>query len=70
MEAATRAWRSSRYPAEDAEPAQVRVWGEHAPLTALFGQLRPDEPDLGQPHRFGACAMRLWAPLLGVERTI
>ncbi|GAA1477672.1 exodeoxyribonuclease V subunit gamma [Nocardioides aestuarii] len=68
--AAEKKWRSNRYPGEDAEPAHVRVWGEHAPLSALFSTLRADEPDLGQPHRFGACAVRLWGPLLRAERAL
>ena len=29
---AVKKWKSSRYPGEDAEPAHVRVWGEHADL--------------------------------------
>ena len=28
-------WRSDRYPGEDAEPAHVRTWGEHAWLNVL-----------------------------------
>ena len=32
-EAAGRSWQSGTFPGEDAEPAHVRVWGEHAPLS-------------------------------------
>jgi exodeoxyribonuclease V gamma subunit len=51
---ALKKWRSSRYPGEDAGPAHVRVWGEHADLDDLT-----DLP---------ALAERLWFPLLDSER--
>jgi exodeoxyribonuclease V gamma subunit len=47
-------WKSSRYPGEDAEPAHVRVWGEHADLDMLTG--------------LPALAERLWFPLFDSER--
>jgi exodeoxyribonuclease V gamma subunit len=51
---AQKRWRSSRFPGEDAAPAHVRVWGEHADLA-----------DLGE---LPALAERLWLPLLRSER--
>jgi exodeoxyribonuclease V gamma subunit len=51
---ALKKWRSSRYPGEDADPAHVRVWGEHTDLDELT-----DLP---------ALAERLWFPLLDSER--
>ncbi len=69
-EAAAKKWQSSRYPGEDADPAHVRVWGQRAPFATLCGTLRPDEPDLGQPHRLGALAVRLWGPLLRADRAL
>ena len=32
---AAKKWKSGRYPGEDADPAHVRVWGEHAALDVL-----------------------------------
>lgn len=54
LEAAAKKWRSGSYPGEDAAPAHVRVWGEHAPLEELT-----DLPALSE---------RLWFPLLASER--
>ena len=51
---ALKKWKSSRYPGEDAGPAHVRVWGEHA--------------DLDRLTRLGELAERLWLPLLRSER--
>ena len=51
---AAKKWRSSRFPGEDADPAHVRVWGEHA--------------DLDQLAELPALAQRLWFPLLASER--
>ena len=64
MEAALRKWRSRKYPAEDADPANVRVWGIGAPLETLLGPVRPDEAAEGEDTRLGAYAARLWLPLL------
>ena len=57
-------------PARTSWPAHVRVWGQHAPLSAVLGEVRPDEDDLGQPHRLGALSVRLWGPLLRAERSL
>jgi exodeoxyribonuclease V gamma subunit len=70
VQAAERRWKSSLYPGENELPAHVRVWGQHAPLSAVLGEVRPDEDDLGQPHRLGALSVRLWAPLLRAERSL
>ena len=51
---ALKKWRSSRFPGEDADPAHVRVWGEHA--------------DLDDLAELPALAERLWFPLLASER--
>ena len=51
---ALKKWKSSRFPGEDADPAHVRVWGEHADLAGLT--------------RLGELAERLWLPLLQSER--
>ena len=51
---ALKKWRSSRFPGEDADPAHVRVWGEHA--------------DLDELTAMPALAERLWFPLLASER--
>jgi exodeoxyribonuclease V gamma subunit len=51
---ALKKWRSGRFPGEDASPAHVRVWGEHADLDDLT-----DLPALTE---------RLWFPLLTSER--
>ena len=50
----SRSGRAAAIPGEDAGPAHVRVWGEHA--------------DLDRLTRLGALAERLWLPLLRSER--
>ncbi len=67
--AAERRWKSARYPGEDAEPGNVRVWGAHAPLTTLLGAPRSGEEHEGETTRLGAYAARLWLPLLRNERS-
>jgi exodeoxyribonuclease V gamma subunit len=67
-EQASRKWKSSMYPAEDADPAQVRVWGDHAPLDRLLGPPAAGEEMPGEDTRLGAYAARLWLPLLRSER--
>ncbi|BBZ06341.1 RecBCD enzyme subunit RecC [Mycolicibacterium doricum] len=49
-------WRSGRYPGEDAEPANVRVWGPHAPLDTLVAA------------GLDGYACRLWLPMLEAEK--
>ncbi|MDA4100465.1 exodeoxyribonuclease V subunit gamma [Mycolicibacterium monacense DSM 44395] len=49
-------WKSDRYPGEDAEPANVRVWGAHAPLDTLLAA------------GMDGYAGRLWLPMLEAER--
>ncbi|WP_028642759.1 exodeoxyribonuclease V subunit gamma [Nocardioides sp. URHA0020] len=67
-EQAGRRWKSGMYPAEDADPAQSRVWGDHAPLGRLLGPPAPGEETEGEDTRLGAYAVRLWLPLLRSER--
>jgi exodeoxyribonuclease V gamma subunit len=67
-EQAGRRWKSAMYPAEDADPAQVRVWGAHAPLDRLLGPPAVGEEVPGEDTRLGAFAARLWLPLLRSER--
>ena len=66
--AAEKKWKSSRFPGENADPAQVRVWGEHAPLTVLLAPPRPGEEVEGESTRLGAWSARLWLPMLRCER--
>ena len=68
-EQATGRWKSARFPGEDADPAQVRVWGAHAPLERLLGPPGPGEEAPGEETRLGAFAARLWLPLLRSERS-
>ncbi|WP_244930879.1 exodeoxyribonuclease V subunit gamma [Nocardioides sp. W7] len=69
-DAARRRWKSARFPAEDAEPAHVRVWGANAPFETLLGPVPPGEEVEGEDTRFGALSARLWVPLLRSERAI
>jgi exodeoxyribonuclease V gamma subunit len=68
LDAARKKWRSATYPAEDAEPAHVRVWGPNAPLEKLLVPASDDELMPGEDTRLGALAARLWQPLLASER--
>jgi exodeoxyribonuclease V gamma subunit len=49
-------WKSGRYPGEDAEPANVRVWGPHTALDVLVAA------------GLDGYATRLWLPMLAAER--
>jgi exodeoxyribonuclease V gamma subunit len=49
-------WKSGRYPGEDQEPANVRVWGLGAPLDTLVAAGLDDY------------ATRLWLPMLQAEQ--
>jgi exodeoxyribonuclease V gamma subunit len=61
-------WCSNRFPGEDAEPANERVWGSKAPLAVLLDPPKPGEEVSGESTRLGALSARLWAPLLQAER--
>ena len=67
-EQAGKKWKSGMYPAEDADPAHVRVWGPHAPLIDVLGTPAAGEEVPGEDTRLGAFAARLWLPLLRSER--
>jgi len=58
-------WEAGRFANENAEPEHVLVFGAKAPLSELMSE--PDDGPSGEPSRFGALALRLWAPLLGAE---
>jgi exodeoxyribonuclease V gamma subunit len=60
-------WRSGNYPGEDADPAQVRAWGQGAWLRDLMQPLRPGEDVDGETNRLGAYSARLWLPMLHAE---
>lgn len=60
-------WRTGRYPAEDQDVAYVKVWGPHAPLSALLGPPLPGEEMPGEQTRLGALSARLWLPMLRAE---
>ncbi len=60
-------WATGKFPGEDDDAAHTLVWGRRAPLQVLLTpRLADDDP--GEPDRFAALAVRLWAPLLGHER--
>ncbi len=61
-------WLDGRFPGEQSEPAHLRAWGPDAPIPGLDSQPRPGEEYDGEATRFGALALRLWAPLLGAEQ--
>ncbi len=71
---ARREWETDRFsptgiPGEDADPAHVQAFGEHAPFECLLAAPRADEDWNDEPHRLGQYAVRLWQPLLdGGER--
>jgi exodeoxyribonuclease V gamma subunit len=71
---ARREWETDTFsgtgiPGEDADPAHVQVWGEHAPYDVLTAPARDDERWSNAPHRLGQLALRLWGPLVdGAER--
>ncbi|MGB9308858.1 MAG: hypothetical protein WCB92_35745, partial [Mycobacterium sp.] len=70
MKAAGFRWCSQKnFDGEDAEPAQVRVWGPRARLEVLLDPPKPGEEVPGEGTRLGALAARLWGPLLQAERS-
>lgn len=60
-------WKSGNFPGEEADPAQVRAWGQGAWLRDLMQPLRPGEEYDGETNRLGAYAARLWLPMLRAE---
>jgi exodeoxyribonuclease V gamma subunit len=66
---ARKKWESGDYhPAENADAAPVKLWGEHAPLEVLLTAPRAGEKFDGEDTRLGALAMRLWTPILKAEK--
>ena len=58
-------WHSSgAFPGENKQPANARVWGSGAPLSALLDPVGPGEEHPGETTRLGAYSARLWLPLL------
>ena len=58
-------WHSSgAFPGENKQPANARVWGSGAPLSALLDPVGPGEEYQGETTRLGAYSARLWLPLL------
>lgn len=66
--AAEAAWHPGRFDGDDAAPAHVRVWGEHAPLERLLGPVPAGEEVVGETTRLGSLSARVWLPLLAAER--
>jgi len=60
-------WAQRPFPTEDADVWHRRVWGDHAPLSVLCADPRPDEDWGDQRHRLGLYAWRVWGPLLAHE---
>ena len=66
---AEKRWRSTdSFPGEDDQPANVRVWGAGAALSALLEPARPGEEYPGESTRLGAYAARLWLPMLAARQ--
>ncbi len=66
---ARRMWQSDKFPGEDADPAFVQVWGRAVPFEDFArAQPLPGERWSADGTRFGQLAVRLWGPLLAVER--
>jgi exodeoxyribonuclease V gamma subunit len=66
---ARRQWVSGDFPGEDADAANELVWGRRADLDVLLTEEALLDPRAQpEPTRFGALAVRLWAPLLAAER--
>lgn len=66
---ARRPWVSGDFPGEDADAAHELVWGRRADLDVLLAEEALLDPRAQpEPTRFGALAVRLWAPLLAAER--
>jgi exodeoxyribonuclease V gamma subunit len=69
VRAARRPWVSGDFPGEDADAANELVWGRRSNLDVLLAEEALMDPRAQpEPTRFGALAVRLWAPLLAAER--
>jgi exodeoxyribonuclease V gamma subunit len=55
---------------EREEPAVQRIWGYEPELEVLLTPPSPPEEVDGESTRLGACAARLWLPMLHAEGTI
>ncbi len=72
-QAAEQNWFSGRFPGENDEPSNIRVWGADAPLAALLNAPASQWPEGGsdsvaEPTRFGELALKLWVPMLKNEQ--
>lgn len=67
LHGAIQVWEGGAFPERAGEPAYATVWGPDSPLPG--GEPTPDGDGDGEPTRFGRLAMRLWSPVLSVERT-
>jgi len=70
VEPARSVWHPGRFDGEDAAPAHVRVWGQHAALERLLGPVPAGEEIDGESTRLGALSARLWLPMLRCERAV
>ncbi|MEX0426072.1 exodeoxyribonuclease V subunit gamma [Nocardioides sp. DS6] len=61
-------WRDGRFPGECSDVEQVAAWGAKAALPGLDTPPGAGEDFPGETTRFGALALRLWAPLLTAEQ--
>jgi exodeoxyribonuclease V gamma subunit len=69
VDRARREWEGGTYPGEAEEPAHLRVHGGAVPLERLLAEPPgEDERWAGEPTRLGELAVRLWQPLLDLER--
>jgi exodeoxyribonuclease V gamma subunit len=70
MVAAGRRWKPANYDGENADLANVRVWGPNTPLKVLLEPTRLGEERQGEPTRLGAYAARVWEPMLRFEQGV
>lgn len=61
-------WNDGRFPGECSDVEHVRAWGAKAAIPGLKEAPSANEEYDGETTRFGALAMRSWAPLLTAEQ--
>ena len=65
--AARKEWTRFGAGGEGDDPAQAMVWGSATPMDTLLTEQTVTDRTSAEPTRFGALAMRVWAPLFDAE---
>jgi exodeoxyribonuclease V gamma subunit len=68
LDLAATSWAGTRFPGENQEAANVRVWGRDCTFEALLAAAGSPGTAGDEPNRFADLAVRLWFPVLQHEQ--